>query len=451
MTPPNRDRHGAPAKRDDGSAGGDPGFTERMNRAYFDGRLSPDVLDRLSNLPTEREDVKAFVERMFRFMTDAEMTAHDLSTLQGEVLGSLLARILPGAWQGRVPPITVKGRHRRIDDYVRNNRYLGRRDAGRMLDLGCGFPPETTIDTAEHLDAWTIHGADPSMPAFVVQDPQGAYASFDDNDRMIYCQPSAPSVETWNELLADHDATARRFLAIRDAFGDARIGTHDADDGSRLTIDPARSYERPNLTLGVGGIGDVEIADLDVVRCFNVLYYFDDDYRRKALDWFGSVLADDGILIVGGDWAFTTECRYFLYQKLDGALRPREFAFSIDNVVPLGVVPFFALHDEDRGLRMLARLVRTLRRDPAFRRRYYEFVDALRVDANICPRDDDGYYASVDPDVPPDELWKRAAKISAAIAAEFGTDAVGVLERAGWDARVNEIGDVAVALESDPP
>ena len=428
----------------------DDTFVDSMNREYFSGGLSPGFLAGLRGLPTERDDVRAFVERMFRFMDQAEMTAGDLSVLQGEILGSLLARILPGAWQGRVPPITVKGRHQKIDELVQRSRYLGPRESGSMLDLGCGFPPETTIDSAERLKGWTIHGADPSMPAFMVHDPNGAYATFDSRGEMIYCQPSSPTVENWNALLADPDATLRRFREIQHGFGEASTGVNERPDGAKLTIDPKRSYERPGLTFGVGGIGQVDKTGFDVVRCFNVMYYFNDDFRQKALEWFASILNPGGVLIIGGDWAFTTECRYFVYQHDGDAMPAREFAFSLDNVVPFGLVPFFALHDNDRGLTLLARLVRTLRRDESFRGRYYELADRLRAEHGVCPRGEDGAYGTVSSDLDPAELWPRALAVSETISAEMGEEAVSILKRAGWESWINEIGVVSVSLESPP-
>jgi len=422
-------------------------FVDRMNHRYFDGNLPPGFVDGLRALPTDREDVEAFVERVFRFMGRADMRADDLSTLQGHILGSLIARILPGAWNGRVPPITLRGRHQKIDRFIADNRFQGRRKSGRLLDLGCGFPPETTLDTADHLPAWTIHGADPSMPSFVVHDQDGAYATFDAEDRMIYCQPAAPTVENWNALLMDHDATARRFLALRDELGGGRPAATGNSGAGRLVVDPAKAFERAGLSFGPGGIGDDGFAGQDVVRCFNVLYYFTDEFRQKALEWFTDVLDDGGLLLVGGDWAFTTECRYFVYQKEDGILHPREFSFSLDNVLPFGVVPFFTLHDKDRGLTMLSRLIRILRRDERFLVRYYEFVDRTRQDIGVCARDEDGWYGTVAPDMDPVELWGRVARTVDLVADEFGEEAVAVLERAGWEARLNEIGMVTVSLD----
>jgi hypothetical protein len=209
--------------------------------------------------------------------------------------------------------------------------------------------------------------------------------------------------------------------------------------------------ERPGLTFGIGGIGQVPIADVDVARCFNVLYYFTDDFIRQALEWFASTLAEGGLLLTGGDWAFTTECRYFLHQRLDGRLQAREFGFSLDNVVPLTVVPFYALHDDSRELAMLFRLVRTLRRDRPFLNRYYDVVDTLRAEHGIGTRLDDGGYGALGEAADPVALWTEVAAVSEKTSTALGPDAVAVLQRAGWDARLDEIGCVAVSLASVPP
>ena len=78
-------------------------FVEGLNHRYFDGKLSPDVVDQISSLPVDREDARAFVERVFRFMQAGRYPAHDVSPFQAAMLGSLVARLLPGRWEGRVP------------------------------------------------------------------------------------------------------------------------------------------------------------------------------------------------------------------------------------------------------------------------------------------------------------------------------------------------------------
>ncbi|MBI2502101.1 MAG: hypothetical protein HYW07_02575 [Candidatus Latescibacteria bacterium] len=86
---------------------------------------------------------------------------------------------------------------------------------------------------------------------------------------------------------------------------------------------------RDNLSFAVGGIGNVHLQDVDVVRCFNVLLYFDDKFREQALDWFQGVLREGGLLFCGANSALSTGFRYFVYQKRGGRLLGREFALTM--------------------------------------------------------------------------------------------------------------------------
>ena len=70
-----------------------PGYTHELNQCYFGGALSPAFLGRLANLPHDRGDVRAFIDRAFWLMVAGAVSPTDLSELQGDVLGSLVARI----------------------------------------------------------------------------------------------------------------------------------------------------------------------------------------------------------------------------------------------------------------------------------------------------------------------------------------------------------------------
>jgi len=96
-------------------------FVEDLNCRFYHGELSGQFQEQLQQLQIDRPDVFAFVQRMFGFMSSAGIPAKDMSVLIGEILGTLLARILPGAWEGRVPPITLPGRHATIDQYIKTN------------------------------------------------------------------------------------------------------------------------------------------------------------------------------------------------------------------------------------------------------------------------------------------------------------------------------------------
>lgn len=429
-------------------------YVAQLNARYFAGQLPPAFLAELAHLPVDRADVCTVVERMFRLMRRGGFEASDLSPSQGEFIGSLAAKILPGAWEGRIPPITLAGRHRKIDQYLTNNPWLPVRESGTLLDLGCGFPPHTTIETADYLPGWNIYGVDPSIPAYLVYDVDGSYATFDEQQRAQYFQPGTPNLKAWNALLNDAESTRSRFDALLQVLLDGESVDRQRSlapiekEGARLLIDPVRQYERENLAFAVGGIGNVQLKDIDVVRCFNVLGYFDDKFRAQALDWFQEILREGGLLFCGTNVGRSAACRYFVYQKVDGRLLEREFAFSIDNFCPLSINSWYAQHDDDREIVLLMDLIHALRADQQFKKQLYARSDALRAEYGLSPRGVDGFYGNSDPALSPGEVSDRSAKFVEGLGEEGLTEqAVSVLQNAGYKARRNEVGHIAISYD----
>jgi hypothetical protein len=425
-------------------------FVDQFNREYFDAGLSLAVLERLRQLPMDRDDARSFLERLGRLARTAGLDARDVSPFQADILASLIARLLPGTWDGRVPPITIPGRHRKIDELVR--RLCG--PAGRMLDIACGFPPFTAVDSAVALPGWDIVGVDRSLPEYLVEDGLGNYAVFDASGTALYFQPIAPTPESWVALLADQDASRRRLEALlRDLLDAGRAQAaggplpHRLEHGgATLVVAPAREYARANLQFLRSDLDALRLEPVDAVRCFNMLMYFDDDFRERALDRFSALLVEGGLAICGTDWAFSMEARYATYRKTGSSLAPVEFAFSLDNLVPIGIATWYTLQPDDRDAGLLARLCGVLRSDRAFFAAYTSAADAIRTEIGLCPRQPDGHFADIDKTIPPHDLWQRAADFPDRLTAALGEHAVRVLTAAGYAARLNEVGHVAVRL-----
>lgn len=408
------------------------------------------MLDRLHQLPVERHDARAFLERMGGLARTSGLDPRDLSPFQADILASLIARLLPGTWNGRIPPITIAGRHRKIDDLVR--RRCG--DRGRLLDIACGFPPFTTLDTAAALPGWDIIGVDRSLPEYLVDDGLGNYAVYDATGAAQYFQPIAPTADNWLALLHDTEASRRRFerllqdlLAVRanhEAPGTA--ATRVEHQGATLVVHPVGQYETPTLRFVRSDLDDLQTEPANVIRCFNMLMYFDDAFRERALGHFTRLLSEGGFAICGCDWAFSMEARYATYRKTAGALVPEEFAFSLDNLVPIGILPWYTLQPDDRDAAMLASLCGVLRDDRAFFSEYSRTADALRKALGLCPRREDGHFADIDPSIPAAELWQHASEFPDRLGTHLNEPAVRVLEAAGLRARINEVGHVAVRI-----
>jgi hypothetical protein len=424
-------------------------FVDHLNREYFGGGLSPDVVDRLCLLPVERDDVRGFLDRMGRLCRMSGMDARDLSPFQADILASLIARLLPGTWAGRIPPITIPGRHKKFDELI--GLLYGER--GRLIDVACGFPPFTTVDTSKALPGWSIVGVDRSLPEYLVEDGLGNYAVYDAAGNAQYFQPIAPTAESWLALLNDPDASRHRLEALLQELLAARQSRDGSaarmeHNGATLVIHPVGQYATEDLRFVRSDLDGVDVEPADVVRCFNMLMYFDDAFRERALGHFGRLLSEGGLAICGCDWAFSMEARYATYRKTGAALTPMEFAFSLDNLVPIGILPWYTLQPDDRDAAMTASLCGVLRRDPSFFAEYTRVSDALRQEIGLCPRRSDGFFGDIDTSIPAGELWLRAAEFPDRLGDHLGEAAVKVLETEGYRARVNEVGHVAVRMPS---
>lgn len=424
-------------------------LVEKWNQEYFEGRLSTDVLYLLKDLPGQSAEVHAFVTRVFRFMKQAKFRPEDFSLLLGWAVGFLPSRILPGAWGGLIPPITIEGRHSKIDTYLELNNWHPLGESSSLLDLGCGFPPQTTVDTAKSYPGWQIIGADPSFGRYILHDEFGDYACFKEDGTLRYFQPSSMDLPRWDDLYKDPDATRSRFVALYKRLRQLPANEISEDlkiteeDSAKLIENPLRMYERSNLTFREGGIGAVDVRNLDAVRCMNVLMYFDAAFREKARRWVAEILKVGGIFICGVDWVRTTSARYTVYQKESNRLVAKEFAFSIENIRAVQFVSWFALHDDDPETCLLAEAVGVLRSDHEFCRDFDHGLDRLLSEIGICPRRSDGYLGGVEEGITPQELERRLATIGELDSRGFVERGVEVLTRAGYNAWRNCVGHIS--------
>jgi hypothetical protein len=127
-----------------------------------------------------------------------------------------------------------------------------------------------------------------------------------------------------------------------------------------------------------------------------VLLYFDAALRSETLKAVGRMVRPNGLFVCGFDWVKTRSARYTVYRKEADDLVPREFPFSVDNVLPIGL-SWFAMHDDDEEMMRLCSLVGALRRDRPFMSAFAPAHDAVLSELGICPRGADGFLGDLDP------------------------------------------------------
>ena len=420
---------------------------ERWNRQYFGGRLSARVLEELRLVSAYDDRLLAYVERVLGDISASGIEATDVPPFMAWAMATILPRIVPEAW-GLIPPITHEGRHRRIEEYLSRNPWCQLGDGTSILDLGCGFPPVTAVDLARKFPTWRVTAADPSFDRFIVYDERGDYACFASDGTLRYFQPGAPDPLRYEALLRDRAATRERFTALFH-----RLSRQSSDpgaprpDGPRLVREPLRLYERENLTFLEAGLGDAAITGaFDVIRCMNVLLYFDRAFRRRARAWISDRLRDGGLLVTGLNWAASTNSRCAVFQKQDGVLTPREFALSIDMLRPIALPAFVTVQPDDDEAHVRVRITRVVRSDPEFRVPFDSRFDELLAEMEICPRGVDGYLGDMASHLQTAELNVRWASIVETLEREGFVDAAAAaLRRAGYDAWSNCVRHLAVA------
>ena len=396
-------------------------------------------------------DTQAFIRRMLVLMKRAAYGVEQFNLALLRWLSVTIPTNLPGAWGGRIPPITLPGRHQKLDAYVADEYRAPFANGPVYVDIGCGFPPVTTADTARALPDWQIYGVDRSFADYVLYDDAGHYACFDHSGEFQYFQASLdPSGRALSE---DPAGTRRRFESLyedlypRLAESDKNVSQCVEKDGNRLIQNHIRDFETDNLTLIKNDLMELDLPPAMVIRCMNILIYFDLKSRKKMLSHTGKLLDDEGMLIVGTN-GYGIQTRYAIYRKNNDGLSSNEFAFSLDNLGHIVFMPWFTMHENDPEAMLLAGLTGTARRDRQFWQSFSGRLDELLKNQEICFRGPDGFLHPLTEEMPLTEYFQKNAAIWWQLEEDgYSEQTVEALKRAGHKAWINGVGHIAV----EPP
>jgi hypothetical protein len=187
-----------------------------------------------------------------------------------------------------------------IDAYVAGQIWPAADDIPVFIDIGCGFPPMTTADTAKKFPTWHIYGIDRNFARYVVYDREGNYACFNRDGDFQYFQPQG--IKAGRELYANPEKTRLRFNKI---FADLQPSLSGDDDSKRVSVEKSghklienhiRDFETENLTLIESDLETAQLPPARVIRCMNALLYFKPEIRKKMIAMLSVLLDDDGII-----------------------------------------------------------------------------------------------------------------------------------------------------------
>ena len=386
--------------------------------------------------------------RMLALMQRAGYSATEFTPHLIRWLSMTIPSILPGAWGGRIPPLTLPGRHKKLDKYVANLKRIAGSEPYIFLDIGCGIPPVTSAETAQKLLDWHVYGVDRSFADYVLYDVDGHYACFDQEGIFQYFQGLINT--SGRALYVDPEATRNRFNKLfQDLLpllqsSDAAKSEVAEKDGSRLIRNHIRDFETDNLTFIKADIENLITKPAKVIRCMNVLIYFNTENRKQMLQKFGKLIAEDGIIIAGTNGP-GIQSRYAVYRKDTTDIFPSEFAFSLDNLGHIVFMPWFTIHENDPEAILLAELTGALRSDRIFWPGFSKRIDELLKIHGICQRGSDGFLNFPDEELSPNEYLGINTMIWRQIEEEgYLSGAVDTLRRSGYDAWINAVNDVAI-------
>jgi CheR methyltransferase, SAM binding domain len=410
------------------------GFPRHLSGAVSLAELSPDT--------------QGFILRVLDLMKRSRYPLTGFNPALIRWLSSTIPSILPGAWGGRIPPITVQGRHRKLDDYVAGQNFSPDKGQNIFVDIGCGFPPVTTADTASRFPDWQIYGVDRSFADYVLYDTWGHYACFNQEGEFLYFQAFLDVAG--RTLYADPEGTKKRFNQLfEDLFpllrnSDTLLSETVEKDENKLIHHHIMDFETENLRFINSDMMDLGPMAAKVIRCMNVFLYFTRDIKKEMLDQLKDHLQNNGLLLIGTN-GFGIQSRYAVYQKESDDLSLREFAFSLDNLGHITFIPWLTIHDNDPEAMLLAELSGKIRSHPSFWIQFSKHLDQLLEYHGFCKRKTDGFLHFPEEEMLPKNFLEKNALLWQEMQEKgYIEGAVDVLEKAGYDAWINSAGDIAV-------
>lgn len=426
-----------------------PTLVEQLARKHLGGDLAPDAAAMLASIDNEHPEIQGWVRRMFLQLEQAAARPQDFSLGMAWGVATVIPQSLPHVWGGMVQPISFPGRHAHLDDYLTMNPWRSLRAGDALLDVGCGFPPFTTIELANRFPDCTVRGIDVAFAQHLVYDAAGDYACFGADGVLRYFQYGARSPERMNALNRDRDATVARFAALKSQL-EPLLGPGDgfaeaSSFGARIVRDPLGACATPNLDFREAGVGDPHIGPVDFVRCQNVLRWFDLDWRNKARQWFLQILRPGGILMHGMNLP-STDSLYVLWQRDGDTLVPREFALSLDHLRPTSAAVWWTMYEDDDEARTRAAVLHALwEGNDTFRAEFDAALDGILAALDYQSRRPDGFLGAMPVGWSPEQLTAVRIAINDQLdAGGWAERAAEALRKRGYHAWRNAVGDLSV-------
>ncbi|MGD0309349.1 MAG: hypothetical protein ABSC02_08670 [Acidobacteriota bacterium] len=360
----------------------------RWNRQYFDGELSDECLREIDQIDENDRELVQFIDTWLFYFNKAGSRARDISPLGSRFFARIARSYMPSLW-AMIPPVTRPGRLRIMDRVAQDILGFRPHSCINFLDVGSGYPPLPTQETACTFPAWTCVGIDPNFPASILYNREDAAACFNQRDQLVYIQylkgdlqPGPETVERDKQQFAEHWETLRNDVSMREDL--SRCG--------RLIVDPISHYKGGNLTFTKSTLIDyMPDQTFDFIRCMNVFMYFDRSCTIRNIKKAKSLMGKSGTFTCGNVPEPGCAARYLVYQKNDDDLLPKYFGFDLGKLSQKDGNGWWAFYKNQPEPLFLAKIVKMVADNQELSQRVHDIIDRVESEVGIAHRDSKGY------------------------------------------------------------
>ncbi len=416
------------------------------NSRYFDGEMSHACLTEFDPLDTDDRELVNLVDTWMFYYHAAGGNAKNFPPLLSRFFAHVAKSYLPTLW-AKIPPITRGGRLRGIDRVVHEVLTIGPNQAIRFLDVGCGYPPLTTVETAAACPGWDCVGIDPNFPAWILFDGEGAAACFDKAGTLTYIQ----YLDSDLQPALDRVTRDRQKFTLQ--WGQIQANPALREElvrSERLIRDPMQHYEGPCLAFrssSLTGLNAQQQEPFDLIRCMNVFMYFDGRSILENIGHAKSLLADSGAFLYGSVPELgSASARYMAYQKRGAALVPWLFGMDLGKFAQVDGTGWWAFHKDQPDTLFASRVVRWVSDSGDLGKRVSAVIDRVRQELGYGQRNPDGYL-----NVKGVLSNTDNARLNMTLADACGDDIVAFLGARGLCAEITPFGHLVIDLGCTTP
>lgn len=417
-------------------------IVKEWNEKYFGGQLSQECLTELNKVDSEYTELVDFIDTQLYYYHLSHGRSKNFSPLAARFYATIAKSYMPSMWE-KIPPITHEGRLKIIDQIAQSVLNIPPNQSISFLDIGCGYPPVTTVETSDTYPKWMCIGIDPNFPDYILFDKQKVGACFDEKGTLSFIQYRWSDENIIQPEPARLEEDKRKFaLEWQKIQADGTLKDKLKRE-NRLLVNPIEQFERSNLKFHKSTLLDLEIDHtFDCIRCMNVFMYFDKQVLLESMSKAKDILNETGFFIFGSVIDLGYAAKYTVYQKLGDTFIPRFFGLDLGKFSQREGNGWWAFSKDQPDTLFLAKIVSMIADNHALFGKLTNIIDEVEHTLGYSYRDQNGFYHAKNFI----NLTKDYDSLNKKIAKECKDDIISFLESIGISASVTPFWHLVIDL-----